>query len=518
MDRLWTLGELCREAGIFCPEEAASLAVCGMTHDSRRVREGWVFIAVAGLRTDGRRYVADAVARGAVAIVWEDGDEGVVPAPLLEIPVLHVSDGRCAMAYLWSAWYQHPQRHLRLIGVTGTNGKTTITTMLHHILTSAGQPCGLIGTVKTLSPKGELSVRPNDACANMTTPDPEELFAILSRMVEDGAVFVAMEVSSHALALKKVEPLCFDVAVMTNLTPEHLDLHGDMEHYYEAKRHLFEKTCVAVVNADDRYCQRLMREGLPVEKWVACRGENPSVYPNVWQPHVYAYIEQVRLIGTQGSEFRLAAPSVRARLKCPMAGQYNVTNAAQAALVAFELGVPTLTVKEALRRFEGVCGRMERVPLPRRATCTVYIDFAHTPDALESLLRTVHGFRRQGQRIVLLFGCGGDRDRSKRREMAHVASRMADMTVLTSDNSRSESPEQIIQDVLKGMDKESEHIVILDRAEAIRYTVLNARQGDIILLCGKGHEAYEIDRNGIHPFHEAAIVRAAAEERWEPTK
>lgn len=514
MERVWRLGDLCREAGLFCPDEAADQWVCGMTDDSRQVRDGWLFMAVVGFHADGRRYAADAVSHGAVAVIWDDGCGGTDACQALPVPVIHVSDGRRAMAYLWSAWYGHPERRLRLVGVTGTNGKTTVSTMLHHIMQASGRPCGLIGTVKTLSPKGEVSIRSTDACAHMTTPDPEELFAILGRMVEDEAVFVVMEVSSHALALRKVEPLCFDVAIMTNLTPEHLDLHGDMAHYYQAKRRLFEKSCVAVVNADDHYGRMLMKEPLSVEKWVACRTVTSSACPDVGQPHTSACVEQICSDLVQGSEFRLSTPTVGARLTCPMVGSYNVMNAAEAALAALELGVPLLTIKEALRRFEGVCGRMERVLLPRAANCAVYIDFAHTPDALESLLRMVHTIRRPDQRIVLLFGCGGDRDRSKRREMAHIASRMADMIVLTSDNSRTEPPEQIMEDIVKGMDKESEYIVITDRAEAIRHTIFNARQGDIILLCGKGHETYEIDKYGTHPFFEADIVKEAAAERW----
>ena len=512
MNRVWTLGELCKEAGIHCPVGARDRLVHGMTSDSRRVREGWLFIAIKGLHVDGRQYARDAVARGAVAVVWDDAGTSESCGLPTGATVLRVSNGRRAMAFLWSAWYGHPERRLRLVGVTGTNGKTTVTTMLWHILQAAGRPCGLIGTVETLSPKGRLAVCPANPEAAMTTPDPEELFLILDGMARDGAEIVVMEVSSHALALGKVEPLCFDLAVMTNLSCEHLDLHGDMEQYYMAKRQLFEKATVAIVNAEDQYGKRLMHERLLIEKWIACRRSAAS---DIYQiPHENAYIEQVQLLGVEGSEFRLATPAEQVRLRCLIPGDYNVTNAAEAALAALELGVPLLTVKDALGAFSGVCGRMERVALPGRADCTVYIDFAHTPDALENLLRAVHGFRRPEQRIVLLFGCGGDRDRSKRREMAHVACRMADMTVLTTDNSRTEPPEQIMNDILKGMDKEREYVVIYDRAEAIRYTVQSAKPGDIILLCGKGHEAYEIDKEGKHPFSESAIVKQAAVERW----
>ena len=287
-----------------------------------------------------------------------------------------------------------------------------------------------------------------------------------------------------------------------------------MERYYRAKRRLFEKTSVAVVNADDPYCQRLLCEDLPVKRWVACRTSNAHVHANPWKPHGYAYVEQIRLMGQNGSEFYLSSPTARFHLQCPLPGDYNVINTAQAALAALELGVPVRIVKEALRSFKGVRGRLERVPLPTGACCTVYIDFAHTPDALTHLLHAVRGFRRPEQRIVLLFGCGGDRDRSKRREMAHIASRMADMTVLTSDNCRSEPPEQIMADMLKGMDKERPYTVIYDRAEAIRYTIENAQPGDVILLCGKGHEAYEIDKEGVRPFSERDVVQAAAAERW----
>ena len=515
MTRVWTLGELCKEAGIHCPVRVADRLVHGMTSDSRRVREGWLFLAVAGLHTDGREYVSEACQNGAMAVIWDDNGCSDTILPIIEsdLPLIRVADGRCTMAYLWSAWYGHPQRRLRVVGVTGTNGKTTVTTMIHRILEAAGHSCGLIGTVETRYPQTALDAGLPVCTDGMTTPDPEILFAILNGMVRAGAEIVVMEVSSHALALRKVEPICFDLAVFTNLTPEHLDLHKTMEGYYGAKRRLFQKASVAIVNVDDPYGKRLLQEDLPLEKRLAC-STSLETCRELSTFCESVCMETVRACGEAGSEFRLLSPVQAMRLYCPMPGAYNVINAAQAVVSALELGVPLLVVKRALQEFEGVRGRLERVKLPGKADCTVYIDFAHTSDALESLLRTVHGFRAPNERIVLLFGCGGDRDRSKRAEMAHIASRMADMTVLTSDNSRSESPEQIMKDIVKGMDKESAYTVIYDRAEAIRYAIQNARSGDIILLCGKGHENYEIDKEGIHPFSETAIVKAAARDRW----
>ena len=517
------LSRLLTEAGLPIPSGMAEITVSGISADSRRVTAGDLFIAINGLHIDARAHIPEAVAKGAVAVVCA-ADEGEIPSA--GIPSVTVQNPRIAMSYLYDAWYGHPARGLRLVAVTGTNGKTSVSTMLRAILRASGVPCGLIGTVGYYSTVGDTPVGGGEG---MTTPDPAELYPLLARMAADAPAdtrhppTVVMEVTSHALLLGKVAPLSFEMGIFTNLTPEHLDLHGTMEDYYAAKRALLESCRYAVVNADDRYGRRLLAEPLPIHHYHLCHADSTQaaisdrICPAGEGGCTRLYAEQVKVLGEDGVSFKLTSPDVRLRLRCPIPGDFTVMNALEAASAALALGADPAALRDALAHLRGVPGRMERVLLPATdIPFSVFIDFAHTPDALEKLLRSVHGFRRRGQRIVLVFGCGGDRDPSKRKVMARIASRMADSLVVTSDNSRGEDPDRIIADILAGVDKESEFAVVPDRAEAIRYAVRYAREGDIILLAGKGHEAYEIDRRGKHPFCEREIVLRAARELRAP--
>ena len=511
-----SLALLLTEARISPPDGVEGITVSGIATDSRSVRAGDLFIAISGLHTDARRFIPEAVAKGAVAVVCEPSE--VMPDGG-RIPVIPVANARLAMACLYDALYGHPTRNLRLVGVTGTNGKTSVSTMLYRILRAAGVPCGLIGTVGCCMPQSDTPVS-GEGLSGMTTPDPAVLYPLLAQMAAQSPsarTTVVMEVTSHALHHAKVAPLTFDLAVFTNLSSEHMDLHGTMEDYFDAKLGLFEVTREAVVNADDRWGRRLLAEPTPIHHYHICHAEGlQNLSPDRMCPAgegtcTRYYAEQVKFSGEDGVAFKLASPDIRLRLRCPVPGQFTVMNAMEAAVAALALGVSPAVVRDALAGFGGVPGRMERVILPETdIPFSVFIDFAHTPDALENLLASVHGFRRRGQRIVLVFGCGGDRDRSKRKVMARIASRMSDSLVITSDNSRSEDPDDIIADILAGVDKESEFAVVQNRAEAIRYAIRHARAGDLILLAGKGHENYEIDRTGKHPFCEKDIAVEAA--------
>ncbi len=505
-----------------------SQPVGGLSVDSRTVSPRDLFIAIPGLHTDARRYIAQAAARGAVAVVTEA--DAATAADECPVPIITVPDARVATACLYDAWYGHPGRRVRLVGITGTNGKTTVSTMLRHILRAAGIPCGIIGTVGCRFPTEDSLGAADVDLHGMTTPDPWELYPLLARMAEDTVPHapppvVVMEVTSHALKLGKVAPLRFDIGVFTNLSPEHLDLHGTMEDYYAAKRRLFEVCRLAVINADDRRGRMLLGEPLPMRHWYICHASGlDGLSPDRMCPAgegscTRVYAEQVKTLGEEGVAFKLTTPDIRLRLRCPVPGEFSVMNALEASATALMLGVSPAVVRDALRTFPGVPGRMERVGIPDSCirfpeNTTVYIDFAHTPDALEKLLGVAHTMRRRGRRIVLLFGCGGDRDRSKRKVMGRIASRMADFVIVTSDNSRSENPGSIIADIMTGLDKESAFTVIPDRAEAIAYAIQHARAGDIILLAGKGHETYEITADGVHPFSEREIVTKAAETYW----
>ncbi|MBE6576324.1 MAG: UDP-N-acetylmuramoyl-L-alanyl-D-glutamate--2,6-diaminopimelate ligase [Ruminococcaceae bacterium] len=487
------LSTLLREAGISAAAGGADPEISGIASDSRRVRTGDLFVCIRGLHHDGHTHLCEVAAAGAAAAVVSEGCIGK-----LSVPVIRVPDTRAALACLWYAFLGHPATEMRLVAVTGTNGKTSVSRMLCAILQEAGERTGLIGTVGCRSGDRPLTADPEDPLSNMTTPDPADLYRMLAEMREDGVTTVVMEATSHALALGKLAPLHFAAGIFTNLTPEHLDFHGTMENYLAAKLKLFAACDIGIVNRDD-----------PAGAAAAavCRGR--AVLCSQYGEADYL-ARNIRFRGDAGVEYRLETPDGAFGVESPIPGRFTPENSLLAAACARELGIPPHTVQVALARLSGIPGRMERVALPAQLPFSVYIDYAHTPDALEKLLRTARELRRDGGRVVLLFGCGGDRDPTKRKPMGRIAAEMADFVILTSDNSRGEDPETILREILRGMDRERPHTVIPNRAEAIAYAVETARKDDIILLAGKGHEQYEITRQGRMPFDEAALVRRAA--------
>ena len=496
------LSQLIRGLGIGELEIAADPEITAICPDSRRIKKGDLYIAVEGLHTDGHKYVGDAIKNGASALVVSKRavKENRIDKNGIKLPILEVDDTRIASARLYSTYYGEPQKKLKMIGVTGTNGKTSVAGLIAAMLASSGKRVGTIGTTGCFSPKGRLDIRPSDPNANMTTPDPEELYKILDRFVSDGAEYAVMEVTSHALALGKVEPIEFEIGAFTNLSEDHLDFHENMETYFAAKSSLFEKCRAAVINYDDRYGRRLADNiEIPTYK---CSAEGRSTD---------CYAEDIRLRSSFGIEYKLVSSAMRLRVRSLLSGSFNVMNTMQAAITAHALGVKVTDIKETLADFSGIAGRLERVKTANRVDFSVYIDYAHTPDALENLIRTARSFAARGQRIVLLFGCGGDREKQKRAIMGNIATSMADLAIITSDNSRSERPADIISDILSGVVADATYTVIEDRREAIEYAVKNARRGDIILLAGKGHEEYEIDGEGKKPFFERQIVKEAIE-------
>lgn len=496
------LETLCSLAGLETPADTrmAACEICAITIDSRAVVPGCMFVCIRGTRADGHAFIEEALQRGAAAVVTER-----------EVPVMkgsgavfiRVRNTRTALAHLYDAWYGHPAKNMRLVAVTGTNGKTSVSTMLKAIFDAAMIPCGLIGTVRCVCRDRVLNIRPSDPNANMTTPDPAELYHMLSIMADEGVEVVIMETTSHALALHKLEPLTFEAAIFTNLTPEHLDFHQTMQAYFEAKASLFSRSSLAILNADDAATEKLMPR---------CQGR---VVRTSTGAHEVDYVaSDVHFRGVDGVTYALRSKRACLKIASPIPGIFTLSNTLQAACCALEMGVSARVVREAIGSLDGVDGRMERVKLGVPVDFCVFVDYAHTPDALENLLKTARGFRQEHQRIVLLFGCGGDRDKTKRPHMAQIASRYADMVYITSDNSRTENPNTIISDILTGMDKTKAYSVIPDRAVAIETAVREARAGDIILLAGKGHESYEIDATGKHAFDEKAIAAAAAKRAY----
>lgn len=493
------LGELLRGVDVVRMHADPALPILSVVSDSRRAAPGCLFLCLHGTRTDGHLYIGDAAARGAAAVVT---DAGCAPPSL---PYIAVRDTRAAAAAVWNNYWGDPTRDMRVVAITGTNGKTSTSYLLRAVLSAAGYKTGLIGTVRCLVGADELDLGGGgevaDIPAAMTTPDPEYLYGAAAEMKRRGVEMLIFEATSHALAQHRPDAMRIDLGLFTNLSPEHLDYHGTMEAYLRAKVRLFSLCPAGIVNAGDPYAARLIAAS------PGCRFLRVSASPDA-PPDTDVRALHTSLYGVDGVEYVYYAKTAVFRIRCPIPGSFTVENSMMAAAAALHFGVDPITVQDALRAFHGVEGRMERVPL-RGAPFAVFLDYAHTPAALRSLLETVRGARSPGQRITLLFGCGGDRDPAKRPAMGRIASEMADRVILTSDNSRSEDPDAILAEIRAGMSRTDGCTVIPNRREAIRYAVCEARPGDILLLAGKGHEKYEIDAAGKHPFDEAELVRAA---------
>jgi UDP-N-acetylmuramoyl-L-alanyl-D-glutamate--2,6-diaminopimelate ligase len=452
-------------------------AVDAIASDSRKVGPGTLFVALRGERDDGHDFVREAFVRGAVAVVVEREVD-------FEGPVIRVPDTRAAASKLAAAFYDYPARDLILAGVTGTNGKTTTTHLVRAALDAAGIPCAVIGTLG-----GAFGER-RWPLAN-TTPLAIELQALLAAQRDAGAKAVAMEVSSHALALGRVEDLAFDVAALTNITRDHLDFHGTMERYVAAKRRLFALAPLQVLNVDD-----------PAGARFAC--ELPGALTYAIDAPAALRATEVRLEG-DGSRFRVG----EAEFAINLPGRFNVRNALAALGIATRVGASLADVRRGFAAMRAVPGRMERIGA---FGIDAIVDYAHTPDALENVLRAVRETAKR--RLIVVFGCGGERDPGKREEMGAIAKRLADRVIVTSDNPRGEDPLSIARAVANGFGVEIE----LDRRRAIRRAIDEAQPGDVVVVAGKGHEAYQIVGSETHPFDDRDEVRHAFAKRAEAVR
>jgi UDP-N-acetylmuramoyl-L-alanyl-D-glutamate--2,6-diaminopimelate ligase len=450
----------------------------GVADDSRRVKGGDLFIAVRGWNSDGHDFLDAAALRGATAAIVEDANRTTLPA-------LVVREGRRAAAVAASVAYGNPARSLSIVGVTGTNGKTTTTSIMRHLFDDRSGSSASIGTLGVLAGSvGE--VLPGGG--GLTTPGPVELQRILRALVDRGVRTVAMEVSSHSLDQRRVDGLEFDAAVFTNLTRDHLDYHGTMEAYLQAKARLLDylkPEGTAIVNAD-------------ASEWRALKtGRRPLTFALRAAADVRA--EGVRY-APRGSEWTLVTPRGSDDVALPLIGDVNVENALAAAAAAFALGRDPRMIAEGLSTVPQVAGRLEIIS----TRPTVLRDYAHTPDALERTLRTARAFTRG--KLIVVFGCGGERDKGKRPIMGGIAEREADCAIVTSDNPRTEDPDAIIDDIESGM-RTTGHERVTDRLAAIQRALDLAEDGDIVLLAGKGHETYQIRGTTSYPFDEKEIVK-----------
>jgi UDP-N-acetylmuramoyl-L-alanyl-D-glutamate--2,6-diaminopimelate ligase len=460
--------------------------ITGLTADARRLQPGMLYCAVHGAVQDGHKFVADAAARGAAAALVESRQP-------VSIPQVLVRNGRRAAAVAAEAWYDRPAARLQLIGVTGTNGKTTSVILTRHVL-GALWPMGAIGTLGCFDQAGALV---ESEAGNLTTPGPIDLQATLAALLDRGAAGVAMEVSSHSLDQGRVDGLVFRAAIFTNLTRDHLDYHETFEAYFAAKAKLvgyLADAGLAVINADDAAWARLPRTPRRITFGVGANGRTPR--PDVSARDIH--------IDASGARFQLVTSEGTHPVALPLLGRFNVANALGVAACAVGLEVPTRIVAERLSSAPQVPGRMERIAVD---PCVVLRDYAHTPDALERALETIREVTPAGGRVIVVFGAGGDRDRGKRAPMGEIAVRLADVALATSDNPRTEDPERILDDVEAGMTGKS-HYRIVDRRAAIGQALDLARQGDTILLAGKGHETYQIIGTTKEPFDEREVVRA----------
>ena len=457
-------GEIPKEAG-------------GISDDSRKVSRGDLFIAVRGWNSDGHDFLDAAAQRGAVIAIVEDPSR-------TSLPSLVVREGRRAAAVASATAYGDPARNLRLLGVTGTNGKTTTTSIMRHLFDEGDGSSASIGTLGVLVGSGG-EILPGGG--GLTTPGPVELQRVLRELADRGVRTIAMEVSSHSLDQRRVDGLEFDVAVFTNLTRDHLDYHGTMEKYLEAKALLLDylkAEGTVVINAD-------------APEWKSLR---PHSRPLTFAARQSADIraEDIRYT-SEGSKWRLVTPRGFADVALPLIGDINVENALAAAATAFALGQTPTAIADGLHTVPQVAGRLEIIS----SRPTVLRDYAHTPDALERSLKTARAFTRG--KLIVVFGCGGDRDKGKRPLMGAIAERGADCAIVTSDNPRTEDPDAIIDDIEAGM--RAKHERVTDRLSAIQRAIDLAEDADIVLLAGKGHETYQIRGTTSYPFDEKEIVR-----------
>lgn len=458
----------------------------GLAYDSRQVKPGFLFVAVPGRHHDGAAFIDDALKRGAVAVIGEQ------PLALRHVPYVQVPDARIVLADIACAYFENPSASLDVYGVTGTNGKTTVAYMLRALLTASGRRAGLISSVC-------YEIGSRVIPANRTTPEAPDLQAMLRKIEEAGCDSVIMEVSSHALDQHRVRGMDYDVAIYTNLSRDHLDYHGNMESYFDVKRRLFTslgrggKEAIAVINRDDAWGRTLAAD-------VAAGTVSVVTYGASAEADVRA--ENIRL-QSDGSRFTVQTPWGTTPICLRQLGRFNVSNALAAIAACGARGMELERMVDALETMEGVPGRLQSVAGGQ--PFNVFVDYAHTDDALNNVLSILREIT--AGRMVLVFGCGGDRDRGKRAPMGAAAERHADHTYITSDNPRTENPECIAQEIAAGFTDASRYTLCLDRGEAIRAALTEARAGDTVLIAGKGHEHYQEFGQTIIPFDDAEVAR-----------
>ncbi len=483
------LGDLLRDMPVLRTGADGGVEVSALAYNSRQVRAGTLFFAIQGEKADGHAYIPQALERGAVAVVSQRSAPPELTSRWIQVPAI-----RRALADAGRTFLGHPEQRLQLVGITGTNGKTTTTYLVESVLGAAGIASGVFGTI-------EYRMGGKVQSATNTTPESLDLLTYFVELEKAGGKAAVMEVSSHALAQERVWGFHFAVAVFTNLTQDHLDYHKDFEHYFHAKRRLFEGLGTpppdwAVINTDDPWGVRLLELPYPHRLTYGLNG-NAEVKPT-----------QV-VFGPAGTEAVVATPSGKLEIVSPLLGRANLANILAAVATGVAMGIASTKIEQGIAKLKAVPGRFERIDAGQ--PFLVMVDYAHTDDALKNVLKTARELTRD--RLIVLFGCGGERDRTKRPRMGEVAGTLADYVVLTSDNPRSEDPLLIMADALVGLQRTgTPYLAEVDRAAAIRKALEEAREGDVVVLAGKGHETYQILKEGKINFDDHEIARKVLKE------
>ncbi len=464
--------------------------VKGITSDSREVKEGVLFVAVRGPLQDGHRYIKAAVQKNAAAVVLQD--RAFLPETKTSIPYILVKDSKTALSKIADAFFEYPYQHIHCVGITGTNGKTTVSYLVRSILNTAGLKCGLIGTIG-------YRIKESNIQLQNTTPGVIELHRLLKKMIDAGNAYVAMEVSSHALDQDRIKGMVFKAAIFTNLTQDHLDYHKTMEEYFFAKKKLFKeyinKETSFIINGDDFFGKRLLK---------SLRGEKFS----------YGFSSEAKVRGVgfeldrEGSRLTVKTPRGQLDIATRLVGRHNLYNILAAVAFGISEAIDFMSIKKGIERVSSIPGRLERID--SKKGFSVFVDYAHTDDALKNVLESLRLILHNG-RIITVFGCGGDRDKGKRPKMGGVASRLSDYCVITSDNPRSEDPGKIIEQITRGITKKNFEIEE-DRFLAIQKALRMAGENDFVLVAGKGHELYQIIKDRVLPFDDRIAVQKIIQE------
>lgn len=482
------LADVIEQMDILEVQGSVNKQISGISYNSNSVKEGYIFVAIEGLKLDGHKYINDAISKGAKVVVVNKDIE-----VLHDITTIKVKDTRAALSCLSACFYGKPSEKIDLIGVTGTNGKTTTSYLLKSILDTSNRNVGSMGTLGTV-------IKEKYFHSTHTTPESLELQEIFKSMLDVNVDTCVMEVSSHSIELKRVNDCDFNIGIFTNLTHEHLDFHKNMENYYKVKRQLFFKTnSFNIVNIDDPFGSRLANEIAHIRPTLLTYGIEHKADIFATEISLYDYY----------SQFQLNTPRGKINIRINIPGIFNIYNCLAAISCGYALGLDLEHIKKGIESVVSIPGRFEVIPTNRNFN--IFIDYAHTPDGFQKILETISGFSKG--RIVMVFGCVGERDHTKRSKMGEIAAQYCDLCILTTDNCRSEDPEKIISYIKEGFCKVGgTYIEILDRAKAIRYAILNSKENDTILITGKGHEQQQIIGDRVMYFNEKDVIARALEE------